>query len=193
MSAMAASLHATLFPTAIGACCIAWRQDVVIATHLPEATEAETWQRLAGRAGPIVEAVPPPAIAGAIAAVTALMQGERVHLATIALDMASLDPFRQAVYAAARAIPPGETRTYGQIADQLGGRQMSQAVGKALGQNPFPIIVPCHRVMGADGRLTGFSATGGVNTKLRMLAIERAVIGETPSLFGDLPLAIRPR
>lgn len=86
-----------------------------------------------------------------------------------------------------RAIPPGEIRTYGEVARALGaGPEAARAVGEAMGRNPVPIIMPCHRVLGAGGK------PGGVETKLRMLAIEGATVGETPALFGDLPLAVRP-
>jgi methylated-DNA-[protein]-cysteine S-methyltransferase len=90
----------------------------------------------------------------------------------------------------------GATRTYGEIARELGGNQWSREVGQSLGRNPWPIVVPCHRVMGADGRLVGFSAPGGVETKLRLLEIERRLAGAPPSLFGDDPafkLAVKPR
>lgn len=183
----------SLFPTALGACGIAWSGDTVVGTNLPERSDAQTARRLAARTSGAVEAEPPPVIGRAIAAITALLDGEGTDLAFIACDFSRLDPFAARVYAATRAIPPGETRTYGAIAVQLGDRLLARQVGQTLGRNPFPIIVPCHRVMGANGRLTGFSANGGVETKLRMLAIEGARVGEAPGLFSDLPLAVRPR
>ena len=88
-------------------------------------------------------------------------------------------------------IPAGETLSYGDIAIRLGDKRLAQAVGRALGQNPFPIIVPCHRVLGANGRLTGFSANGGIETKLRLLTIEGAKIGGVPTLFEELPLSLK--
>jgi methylated-DNA-[protein]-cysteine S-methyltransferase len=182
----------TLFATAIGRCGVAWRGKVVSATHLPEASDAETIRRLADRAGSPPQAEPPETIRRAMEAMVSLLSGERTDLSFIACDFSGLEPLAARVYAVARAIPPGETLTYGAIAERLGDRLLAQAVGRALGRNPFPIIVPCHRVMGAAGRLTGFSARGGVATKLRMLAIEGAMIGEAPGLFGDLPLALRP-
>jgi methylated-DNA-[protein]-cysteine S-methyltransferase len=181
-----------LFPTALGPCGIAWRDGVVVATHLPEGSETATAARLARRAGAVVGA-PPLHIQLAIAAITALLEGEKIDLNDIACDFSRIDAFSTQVYAITRAILVGETLTYGDIAVQLGDRRLAQRVGQALGRNPFPIIVPCHRVMGANAKLTGFSAGGGVATKLKMLAIEGAQIGEAPSLFGDLPLAIRPR
>ena len=181
-----------LFPTAIGACGVAWSGETVAATHLPETSPAATAARLAARAPGAVEGEPPAAIRGAMAAMAALLDGETADLAFIVCDFSRVDPFAAGVYALTRAIPPGETLTYGDIAQRLGDKRLAQAVGRALGRNPFPIIVPCHRVMGANGRLTGFSASGGVETKLRMLAIEGARLGDGPGLFGDLPLAAKP-
>ena len=178
-------LYFSLFPTPLGDCGIAWRRDAVVATHLPEKTSAATAARLAARTG--ASAGEPPAdIQRAIASMTALLEGEKTDLTTIACDFSGIDPFAAKVYAAARAIPAGETRTYGAIALQLGDKQLARDVGRALGRNPLPIIVPCHRVVGANDKLTGFSAYGGVETKLKMLTIEGARIGETQGLlFSD--------
>lgn len=180
----------SLFPTAIGACGIAWFGDTVVATNLPEASAARTAARLAGRTGATAGAAPA-AIGRAMAAMTALLDGDAIDLGFIACDLTGVDGFAGRVYAATRAIPPGETRTYGAIATQLGDRLLARKVGQALGRNPVPIIIPCHRVMGAGGRPTGFSANGGVATKLRMLAIEGARVGAAPGLFDNLPLAVR--
>lgn len=182
----------TLFPTAIGRCGIAWAGATVLATHLPEASEDATRARLMQRSGATQEANPPPPLQEVIAAITALLHGDCVDLGFVACDFSHLDPFSAGVYRLTRAIPPGETRTYGEIAAQLGDKRLAQAVGQALGRNPWPVIVPCHRVLGAGGRLTGFSANGGTKTKLRMLAIEKARVGDVPALFGDLPFAVRP-
>lgn len=176
----------SLFATALGDCGIAWRGDVVVATHLPERNSIATSQRLAARAL-AAEGDPPAAIRRAMAAITALLDGHRTDLSQIPCDFSAVQPFATKVYRAARAIPAGQTQTYGEIASQLGDRQLAQSVGRALGRNPFPIIVPCHRVLGANGKLTGFSAFGGVDTKLRMLAIEGAQIGKTPGLFDNQP------
>jgi methylated-DNA-[protein]-cysteine S-methyltransferase len=183
--------HFSLFPTSLGDCAIAWCGDAVVATSLPRKNGAETSDRLAARTG-ATPGAPPPAISRAIAAITALLAGEKTDLAFIECDFGGIDPFAARVYAVTRAIPAGETLTYGAIAVRLGDKRLAQNVGQALGRNPFPIVVPCHRVIGANDKLTGFSADGGVATKLRMLAIEGARIGEAPGLFGDLPLAARP-
>jgi methylated-DNA-[protein]-cysteine S-methyltransferase len=183
----------SLFPTPLGACGIAWSGETVVATHLPEKSDVATAARLAARTSGAVKGEPPPAIQRAIASIVALLAGERTDLTFIACDFSKIGPFATQVYTATRAIPPGATLTYGAIAEQLGDKLLAQKVGQALGRNPFPIIVPCHRVMGANGRLTGFSANGGVETKLRMLAIEGARLGEASGLFGELPLAVRPQ
>lgn len=184
--------HFALFPTPLGDCGIAWRDARVVATHLPDANPAATAARLAARAD-ATPGEPPAAIRDAIAAISALLAGAGRDLNFIDCDFDGIDPFAAKVYAATRAIPAGETRTYGAIAAELGDKRFAQNVGQALGRNPFPIVVPCHRVVGANDRLTGFSAPGGVATKLRLLAIEGARIGEAPGLFDALPLAVKPR
>ncbi|MFQ6549774.1 methylated-DNA--[protein]-cysteine S-methyltransferase [Aestuariibius sp. 2305UL40-4] len=185
-------VHFSLFPTPLGECGIAWCGDMVVATRLPDKSPAGTGRRLAAQTGG-TKGEPPTTIRHAIASMTALLEGEGTDLTSIACDFGGIDPFAAQVYAATRAIPVGETATYGAIASQLGDKQLARTVGQALGRNPLPIIVPCHRVVGADGRLTGFSAAGGVATKLRILAIEGAQLGGTPGLFDDLPLASKPR
>ena len=181
-----------LFSTAIGSCGIAWQGDIIVATTLPEASEAATRSLILQRAKSEVEAKPPPAINDAIAAITALLAGARTDLSHLACDLGPDDEFNTRVFRVALAIPPGQTQTYGDVATRLGDERLAQAVGRALGRNHLPIIVPCHRVLGANGKLTGFSATGGVATKLRMLEIEGAMVGETAGLFDLLPLAVKP-
>jgi methylated-DNA-[protein]-cysteine S-methyltransferase len=107
--------------------------------------------------------------------------------------MEGVPPFLQSIYAVLRGIPPGSTLSYGEIATRVGAPSTARDVGDAMGKNPFPIIVPCHRVVGTGGRIGGFSANGGVATKLRLLNIERAEVGTAPALFDSLPLAVRPR
>lgn len=138
-----------------------------------------------------MEAPPPEFVQQAVTAIQELLSGKANDLMSIELDFTGIEPFALKVYELSRAIKPGQTRTYGDLATDIGDKSYAQAVGRALGANPFPIIVPCHRIMGAGGKLTGFSAGGGVATKLKMLEIEKARIGEVPTLFGDLPLAVK--
>ena len=169
------------FDTALGRCAIAWGPGGIAAVELPGADERSTRRRI-GRSLPgAVEAVPPADVERAIAEIAALMDGEPRDLAAIVLDMDGVGEFERRVYEVARSVPPGETITYGDIAARIGERGAAQAVGRALGRNPFPIVVPCHRVLAADGSLRGFSAPGGIETKRRMLAIEGA---GAPTLFA---------
>ncbi|MGQ0840566.1 methylated-DNA--[protein]-cysteine S-methyltransferase [Actinokineospora sp.] len=170
----------SLFDTEIGRCGVAWGPRGITAVQLPERDDAATVARLAPGAA---EAEPPESVRVAIKRMTALLRGERDDLADIELDPTGVPEFHQRVYAIARAIPPGRTLTYGEVATKLGAPGSAQAVGQALGRNPYPIVVPCHRILGAGGKIGGFSAGGGAATKLRMLTIEDAAPGGQPSLF----------
>jgi methylated-DNA-[protein]-cysteine S-methyltransferase len=188
------SAHAfTLFDTAVGRCGIAWGAGGIVGVQLPEWHDSATQARLLRRFPDACETPPPPAIQHAIDDITALLSGEARDLSAIALDLERVPPFHQRVYAIARTIQPGATLSYGEIAGRLGDRGAAREVGEAMGQNPFPIIVPCHRVVAAGGKAGGFSAAGGVTTKLRLLGIEGAQLAEAPTLFESLPLAARPR
>lgn len=176
----------TLFDTPIGACGIAWSERGVSGMQLPEATPGRTRARLLGRLPETREASPPPAVRAAIAGIVALLQGEAVDLGSVELDETGVPRFHGRVYAVTRSIGPGATLTYGAIAERLGEPGSARAVGQALGSNPFAIIVPCHRVLAAGGRIGGFSARGGAATKRKMLMIEQARFGDAPDLFDDL-------
>jgi methylated-DNA-[protein]-cysteine S-methyltransferase len=178
-------MHAiALFDTAIGRCGLAWSNRGILALQLPERSEAATLTRLLRHCPTAEESEPPKALQHVIDDIVALMQGEKRTLRSAQLDASRIAPFNARVYDATRAIAPGATRTYGEIARAIGDPDSARAVGQALGRNPFAIIVPCHRVVGADGRLTGFSANGGIRTKLRMLRIEGWRQNE-PSLFEE--------
>jgi methylated-DNA-[protein]-cysteine S-methyltransferase len=186
----------TLFDTDIGPCGIAWGERGVIAVQLPEADAARTRARLVRRCPDARETSPPPEVQAAIEDIVALLRGEARDLSGVALDIERVAAFDRRVYEIARNIPAGETLSYGEIAARLGGRDLARDVGQALGRNPFPIVVPCHRVLAAGGKAGGFSANGGVTTKLRLLTIERARTSATPTLFdGDsaFGLAVKPR
>jgi len=161
------------FDTAVGRCAIAWSERGVVGVQLPEATEAATRARMQRRFPSAAEATPPPAVLAAIDGIVALLAGDASDFTGVALDLRSVPELHRAVYEVARTIAPGDALTYGEIAMQLGNPSAARAVGQALGQNPIPIIVPCHRVLAAGGRAGGFSAPGGVMTKLRLREIER--------------------
>lgn len=176
----------TLFATAIGLCAIVWSERGVAAMQLPEADERASRARLRRRFAQPYEATPPPAVQAAIESIVALLRGEAIDLGAIALDLTGLPSFHRRVYGVARQIPPGATLTYGEVAARLGEPRAARSVGQALGSNPFAIIVPCHRVLAAGGKPGGFSANGGVATKLRLLAIEAVHAKRAPTLFDAL-------
>lgn len=173
---------AALFDTALGRCGIAWRGDTVIGVGLPERSDEATLARLEARIGAIDDSGPPEAVTAAIEAIVDLLDGQPVDLGFVDVDLGPATPFETAVWRETRSIPAGASMTYGQLAERIGEPDSAQAVGRALGANPCPIIVPCHRVLGADGRLVGFSAHGGVATKRRMLLIEGCP-AVAPTLF----------
>jgi methylated-DNA-[protein]-cysteine S-methyltransferase len=173
-----------LFDTAIGACGIAWGPAGIVGLQLPEPSERAGLARLARRFPGLDRAAPPPAIAAAARRIAAFLAGGDDDFADLPLDMAGTGAFERGVYREARAIPAGSTSTYGAIAASLGDPLQARAVGQALGRNPWPIVVPCHRVTGADGKMGGFSAPGGRRTKLKLLEIEGALAAETLPLFG---------
>jgi len=180
-----------LFETAIGRCGIVWSERGIGGVQFPEGSDQATRKRLVRRHPNAHEAAPPEAVRRTIADIVALLAGERRDLGDAVLDWAAVPDFNRRVYDVARAIPPGSTLSYGEVAERLGDRNLARDVAQALGQNPFPIVVPCHRVMAAGGKTGGFSAPGGVRTKLRLLSIERAQPGG-PTLFAELPLAVQP-
>ena len=173
-----------LFDTAIGFAGIAWNDAGLVACHLPE-RDSETARRGFLRRFPeISEAEVPAGLAPTVAGIQALMRGEKADLTDAPLDLSQTPEFHARVYEIARAIPPGETLTYGEIAVKLGDKLLARDVGAALGKNPWPIVVPCHRVTAAGGKPGGFSARGGVNTKLKLLAIEGAAAAAQADLFA---------
>jgi methylated-DNA-[protein]-cysteine S-methyltransferase len=166
-----------LFETAIGTCGVRWSAAGITEVVMP---------RRRPLMGPRVADSPdaPDDVVKAIAGMVSLLAGERRDLREVVLDETGLDPFRRRVGAATRAIRPGTTASYGEIARAIGAPDAARAVGAALAHNPFPIVVPCHRVLAADGALHGFSAPGGISTKRRMLEIERAPGFTQEALFA---------
>ena len=164
----------TLFETAIGHCGVAWSPRGLVGVQLPEGRPAATRARMRRRWAEAEQRRPPKEVQAAVDSMVSLLAGRSADLSGVALDMDGVPTFHQRVYEVARTIPAGHTRTYGEIAAELGAPGSAQAVGQALGRNPFAIVVPCHRVVAAGGKTGGFSAKGGVTTKLRILAIEGA-------------------
>jgi methylated-DNA-[protein]-cysteine S-methyltransferase len=167
-----AAIAFALFDTALGVCGIAWNEHGVVGVHLPDRDAAATRARLQRKFRDAQEAEPSVELAATIRRITELLRGERVDLSSVPLDMTGIAKFERDVYVAAREIPPGDTLTYGDIAKRLGQPHAARDVGVALARNPFAIVVPCHRVVAANGKTGGFSAGGGVATKLKLLAIE---------------------
>ena len=172
-----------IFDTAIGPCGIVWGERGISGVQLPMSNEEKTRKRILQRNGDIPEAEPTAEVGCAIEAIKELLTGKPNDLKGVVLDLDGVPEFDRGVYDIARTIPPGKTMTYGDIAKELGGVELSRDVGQALGHNPCPIVVPCHRVLAAGNKPGGFSANGGVVTKLKMLQIEGAVVNHTPSLF----------
>lgn len=177
-----------MFATQVGDCAIVWRvgDGAVVGSTLPQGG-TEQVRRAVRRWYPgAVEAEATAGVAEAVERVRRLLdhgaETDAAPAAEITLDMGAVPEFDRRVYEVVRSIPPGETLTYGEVAARLGAPGSAQAVGQALGRNPFPPIVPCHRVLAAGGGIGGFSARGGARTKLRMLVKEGA-IPEQPALF----------
>jgi methylated-DNA-[protein]-cysteine S-methyltransferase len=176
----------TLFDTPIGTCSLVWKDDAIVGLRLPEASPAATRTRITRRWAGAEEKAPPPAMQAVIDRVLTLLAGEKVDLRDVALDFGDSPDFHKRAYAIARTIPAGQTLTYGDIAKRLGEPHESREVGQAMGKNPIAIIMPCHRVLGADGKMGGFSANGGVATKRRILEIEGAAAISAGPLFAGL-------
>ncbi len=183
-----------LFETPIGLCGLCWSPLGLRGLVLPESTEAATRERLRRRAPGAVETPPSGDIARLVHAIRAHLSGEPDDLAWAPVDHDGAPDLHLRIWPQVRAIPPGETRTYGEVAATLGDKRLAQAVGQAMGRNPTPIVVPCHRVLAAGGKAGGFSAPGGLSTKFRILQIEGAAApsGAQPGLFDALPLTRPP-
>ena len=163
------------FETVLGRCGVSWSADGITGVELPSSGTRDV---------PAIADGAPDFVRDAAEAMAAVLAGERRDLRHVPLDERRIDPFRREVYAATRAIPPGSTATYGQIARAIGRADGARDVGAALARNPYPIVVPCHRVVAANGALTGFSAPGGIATKRRMLQLEGAPGFGQLALFG---------
>ncbi|MEJ6004112.1 methylated-DNA--[protein]-cysteine S-methyltransferase [Paucibacter sp. AS339] len=186
---MAPQLFFHCFDTALGCCGIAWSEQGIKGSQLPEASAALTRDRMRVRFPSALEHGPSAAVSEAIQAIQRLLAGETAdgaELLAVQLDESEVPEFNRRVHAITRRIPVGQTLSYGEIAHQLGAAGAARAVGQAEGSNPFAPIVPCHRVLGAGGKSGGFSAHGGADTKLKLLAIEARASGQLAAEQGDL-------
>jgi len=179
------ALGFAVFDTALGYCGLAWNARGIVGAQLPDATDGAVRARLRRQHPDAPESEPPPAIQHTIDGVRALLRGELVDLSSVALDLEGVPDFNRSVYEVVRAIPPGATLTYGDVAAKLGAREGARDVGQALGENPIPIVVPCHRVVAAGGKVGGFSAKGGAGTKLKLLAAEGRPVDVALPLFDE--------
>jgi methylated-DNA-[protein]-cysteine S-methyltransferase len=182
----------TIFDTGLGRCGIAWGYEGIVGVQLPEAREIDTRRRLFQLYPDAREIRPPVNVEIAIEGMVALLRGEPADLADVSLDMSGIHAFNQRVYQLTRAIPRGETRTYGDIAAWIGASRAVHSVAQALARNPFVIIVPCHRVLEAGGYADKISPHGGVISKRRLLSIEGARGTVTSKTLFDVLLPVAP-
>jgi methylated-DNA-[protein]-cysteine S-methyltransferase len=169
-------VHFALFDTELGPCAVAWQESSIVRVWLPTAHATAMRKRIKVHCPDAVEAIAPPPIRTVLRKIQALLVGKAVDLSDLQLEMNELPSFHQRVYAVVRRIPRGKTYTYQQVATQVGSPKASRAVGQAMARNPFPLIVPCHRVTAAHGKLGGFTADGGTQIKLWLLDQEGATL-----------------
>jgi methylated-DNA-[protein]-cysteine S-methyltransferase len=175
-----------VFESPIGACAVAWSPRGVVRFLLPEATAAATEERIRAVLPEAEAATPRGWVATLVTRVRRHLSGQPDDFADVPLDTEALPPFFAQVYEALRRVPSGATTTYGALGRKISGTTgAARAVGVAMAKNPFALLVPCHRVVGSDGKLHGFSAHGGLTTKAKLLAIEGRVEAEQTSMFGD--------
>lgn len=182
----------TVFDTAVGRCAIAWGHGGVLGVQLADVREIETRRRLLRQFPEARELRPSADIQIVIESICALLRGQFAELSDIPLDMSDLPPFHCHVYDVVRTIPRGETRTRAEIAAQLGSPGALHAVADALSQNPFALVVPCHRVLETAGRIDGIPTNGGAMTRARLLSLEGALPSRGSTLFDAL-LSVAPR
>ena len=180
-----------VFDTVIGRCGIAWGDSGIVAVQLPQAREIETRRRMLRQYPDARELRPSLNAEIAIEAMAALLRGQPCDFSDVELDMNGMPPFSRRVYEFARTIPRGETLTFADLAKRLGASGAAHAVGQAIGRNPLAILVPCHRLLAAEGEADGFSMNGGVISKRRLLSIEGTKTTASKTLF-DVLLPVAP-
>lgn len=182
---MASHNQYQLFETAAGVAAIGWKSTGITSFRLPAPTAVETERAILRRLPDAVRTEPPAEIAAAIDAAIRYFKGERIEFFEVPIDLGQQPAFFAQVYALVRKLGWGETTTYGAVARALAaGSEHARAVGQALATNPVPLIVPCHRVMAAGGKIGGFSAPGGSLSKARMLELEGVPVAVKPVQQG---------
>ena len=178
-----------VFDTVGGFCGIAWNTVGITRFQLPAENAAGTERNLLRRAPDAELGKPPPSVLGTVTDVKRYFAGERIDFSGVELDLAGQGEFFMRIYAAARRIGWGQTSTYGTLAKEIGlGPEAARGVGQAMANNPIPLIIPCHRVMAAGGKVGGFSAPGGAASKIRMLELEGMKFESTPPAQQSLGL-----
>ena len=181
--------HYFVFETAAGFCGIAWSEAGITRFMLPSSTAEGTEHNLRRRVANAAPGSPPAHIVAAVNAAKRYFDGEQIDFSDLHLDLSGQDEFFNQIYAAARRVGWGHTTTYGTLAKQLGlGPEVARSVGQAMAKNPVPLIIPCHRVLAAGGKLGGFSAPGGSTTKQRMLELEGVSLEPPPPAQQTLGL-----
>jgi methylated-DNA-[protein]-cysteine S-methyltransferase len=184
---MGRATHFHIFRTAAGFCAIGWSDRGVARFQLPTRT-AEAAERLLLRRLPGARAASPAPVAGVIAAATDYFEGGRPDFSGLELDLDDVDPLFRSIYDALRHVGWGSTTTYGALAKQVDpGPEGARHVGEAMAKNPIPLIIPCHRVLAAGGKVGGFSAPGGAATKVRMLELEGVRLAPPEPAQASLP------
>lgn len=193
-SMTSSAIHHHLFDTAIGTCGIAWSARGLVAVQLPETDNATTERRLAKKSHSTGAAEPPSAMQVVIADIRKYLAGERMDFSKVPVDLEGIDDYRRTLYETMRAIGYGVTTTYGELAKSLGATDWEGArnVGEAMGKNPVPVVIPCHRVLAAGKKIGGFSAHGGAKTKEKLLALEGVRL-EGPAPKSQAPKPLVPR
>jgi methylated-DNA-[protein]-cysteine S-methyltransferase len=184
---MSGDTHHHLFETALGTCGVAWNARGLAGVQLPEKDRVATARRLAAKCGSIGESEPPHGMAAVVEQIQKYLAGEKIDFSGIEVDLNGVDEVCRKIYRALRTIGFGHTTTYGELARSVGMAEWVGArdVGEAMGRNPIPVVIPCHRVLAANGKLGGFSAYGGTTTKQKLLALEGVhADGGAPRLPG---------
>jgi methylated-DNA-[protein]-cysteine S-methyltransferase len=181
----------SIFDTDLGRCGIAWGDLGIVGVQLPEAREIDTRKRLLQLCPEARELRPPPHAATVIEGIATLLRGGVSDLSGVALDMTGIPAFNQRVYAFARSIPRGQTRTYAEVASGLRASGAVHSVAQAIARNPFMIIVPCHRVLATGHYADNASQNGGAVSKRRLLSIEGTQPTSGKTLF-DMLLPVAP-